>query len=349
MTALRIGVLGAARIAPTALIKPARLVDDVVVGAVAARDPLRAKAFAAKHGIGRVWPDYESLIQDPDLDAIYNPLPNGLHAYWTERALAAGKHVLCEKPFTANADEARRVQTAQAGTGLVVMEAFHYRYHPLAERVMAIARDELGPIRRVETSMCFPLPRFGDIRYQYDLAGGALMDAGCYAVHFLRQLAPGEPEVVAATALTLNRDPRVDRAMTVDFTFGGADQARNLGGADQTSNLQDGATGRAVTSMWSRRLLNISARVVGERGEVRVLNFAAPQYFHRLTSTVDGKRRSEKIRGDATYTYQLRAFAAAVRGEPTNLTPVTDSIATMSLIDAAYRAAGLPLRGVATS
>jgi predicted dehydrogenase len=327
MTALRIGVLGAARIAPTALIRPARLVDGVVVAAVAARDPARARAFAARHGIGRVWPDYESLIQDPELDAVYNPLPNGLHAHWTERALAAGKHVLCEKPFSANADEARRVRAAQAGTGLVVLEAFHYRYHPLAERVLAIARDELGPIRRVETSMCFPLPRFGDIRYRYDLAGGALMDAGCYAVHFLWQLAPGEPEVVAATALTLKRDPRVDRAMTVDLRFPG------------------GATGRAVTSMWSGRLLDISARVVGERGEVRVFNFVAPQAFHRLTSTVDGKRSRERVRGDASYTYQLRAFAAAVRGEPTNLTPVTDSIATMTLIDAAYRAAGLPRRG----
>jgi predicted dehydrogenase len=153
------------------------------------------------------------------------------------------------------------------------------------------------------------------------------MDAGCYAVHVLRQLGPGEPEVVGAKALTLRRDPRVDRAMTVDFRFPG------------------GATGRVVTSMWSRTLLGISARVVGERGELRVLNYVAPQVFHRLTSIVDGRRRVERVPGDATYTYQLPAFAAAARGEPTNLTPVTDSIATMTLIDAAYQAAGLPLRG----
>jgi len=298
-------VLGAARIAPNALIKPAREVPEVQVAAVAARDPERARAFAAKHAIPRVVPDYQSLVEDPELDAVYNPLPNGLHARWTEAALAAGKHVLCEKPFTANADEARRVAATQAGTGLVVLEAFHYRYHPLAERVIAIARDELGPIRRVETNMCFPLPRFGDIRYQYDLAGGALMDAGCYALHFLRQLAPGEPTVIGAAARTVAKDPRVDRAM-----------------------------------------VNISARVIGERGEARVVNFVAPQYFHRLTSTVDGQRRVERVPGDATYTYQLRAFAGAVRGEPTNLTPVTDSIATMTLIDAAYDAAGLPRRGV---
>jgi predicted dehydrogenase len=324
---LRIGVLGAARIAPNALIRPARDVDEVTVAAVAARDEARARAFAAKHGIARTLPDYRALVDDPALDAVYIPLPNGLHAHWTRAALAAGKHVLCEKPFSANADEAREVAAAQAGTGLVVLEAFHYRYHPLAERVIAIARDELGPIRRVETNMCFPLPRFGDIRYQYDLAGGALMDAGCYALHFLRQLAPDEPTVTSARVRKMARDPRVDRAMVVDLRF------------------PDGAVGRATTSMWSRRLLNISARVVGERGEARVMNFVAPQYFHRLTSTVDGRRRSERVAGEATYTYQLRAFAAAVRGEPTNLTPVSDSIATMTLIDAAYDAAGLPRRG----
>src|SRR3954468_11300116 len=135
---LRIGVLGAARITPTALVRPAGRVPDVVVSAVAARDPLRAKAFADKHSIPRVVPDYAALVADPDVDAIYNPLPNGLHAQWTERALAAGKHVLCEKPFAANADEARRVLAAQEGTGLVVLEAFHYRYHPLAARAIEI-------------------------------------------------------------------------------------------------------------------------------------------------------------------------------------------------------------------
>ena len=117
--------------------------------------------------------------------------------------------MLCEKPFTANAAEAREVAAAADGTGLVVMEAFHYRYHPLARRM---ARDR--PRRRagrgssaIETAMCFPLPRFADIRYNFDLAGGALMDAGCYAVHCLRLLAPGEPAVTGARALTLQPRP----------------------------------------------------------------------------------------------------------------------------------------------
>jgi predicted dehydrogenase len=152
------------------------------------------------------------------------------------------------------------------------------------------------------------------------------MDAGCYAVHFQRSFGPGEPTVTGARARTLRRDRRVDRAMTIDLAYPG------------------GATGRVRTSMWSHSLVNVSGRIVGERGSVAVLNFVAPQVYHRLVTTVDGRRRRERVGGEATYTYQLRAFQAAVAGEPTNLTPPADSIATMTVIDAAYAAAGLPLR-----
>ncbi len=148
---------------------------------------------------------YADLLADPSLDAVYIPLPNGLHAQWTLAALEAGKHVLCEKPFTANAAQAREVAAAAEGSGLVVMEAFHYRYHPLAQRMAEIVPGgELGAIQRVETAMCFPLPRFSDIRYDFSLAGGALMDAGCYAVHALRLLAPGRSGG--------HRGPRADHA-----------------------------------------------------------------------------------------------------------------------------------------
>jgi predicted dehydrogenase len=325
---VRIGVLGAARIAPAALMKPARAVDGVEVAAIAARDRRRASAFAARHGIPVVHDSYADVVADPSLDAVYIPLPNGLHAQWTLAAIRAGKHVLCEKPFTSNAAQALEVQGAAEGTGLVVMEAFHYRYHPVAQRMADIVHSgELGRIQRVETAMCFPLPRFSDIRYDFDLAGGALMDAGCYAVHSLRVLTPGgEPVVTGARALTLKRDRRVDRAMTARFTLPG------------------GGTGHLRTSMWSSTLLRIRAEVVGERGRLAVTNFAAPHLWSRFTVTVDGRRRRERLSREPTYTHQLRAFAAAVRGEPTNLTPPADSVATMRLIDDVYTAAGLPLR-----
>ncbi len=156
---IRIGVLGAARIAPMALIRPARQSTSVTVAAIAARDPERARRFAGKHGIATVHTSYEEMIADPEIDAIYNPLPNGLHGRWTIAAVRAGKHVLCEKPFTANADEARAVQDAIRDSGRVVMEAFHYRYHPVAARMVEIVRSgELGELRHVEARFAAPIP-----------------------------------------------------------------------------------------------------------------------------------------------------------------------------------------------
>jgi predicted dehydrogenase len=322
---LRIGVLGAARIAPMALIKPARANTDVQVTAVAARDASRARAFAAKHDIARVHDSYETLIADPDIDAVYNPLPNGLHGRWTRAALAAGKHVLCEKPFTANAAEAREIAGLAAQSDRVVMEAFHYRYHPLALRVeQIVAAGELGKLERVEAALCFPLPRFSDIRYNYSLAGGATMDAGCYAVHMVRTFGGATPEVVAAQAKM--RDHQIDRAMTAELRFAA------------------GHTGRVRCSMWSSDLLQISAHVVGDRGELRVLNPVTPQFFHRLSVRSAAGKRVERFPRRASYAYQLDAFAAAVlRGEPVKTTP-EGAVENMTVIDAIYSAAGLPLR-----
>jgi len=324
-TALRIGILGAAHIAPLALVKPAKENAEVVVAAVAARDASRAQAFAAQHGIPQVHDSYDALIADPNLDAVYNPLPNGLHGRWTRAALAAGKHVLCEKPFTANAAEAREIAELAANSDRVVMEAFHYRYHPLNRRAEEIiASGELGKLERVEAAFCFPLPKFSDIRYNYSLAGGATMDAGCYAVHMVRTFGGSTPEVVSAQAKL--RDPQIDRAMTAELRFAA------------------GHTGRLRCSMWSSRLLQISAHVVGEHGELRVFNPVIPALFHRLSVRSSDGRRVERFPHRASYAYQLDAFAAAVlRGEPVKTTP-EDAIENMTVIDAIYRAAGLPLR-----
>jgi predicted dehydrogenase len=308
-----------------ALVAPAKQHSQVEVAAVAARDPARGQAFAAKHGIPRVHESYDALVADPNLDAVYIPLPNGLHGRWTRAALAAGKHVLCEKPFTANAAEAREIAEVAANSDRVVMEAFHYRYHPLTRRVEEIiASGELGALKRVEAAMCFPLPKFSDIRYNYSLAGGALMDAGCYPVHMVRTFGGSTPEVVRAQAKL--RDPQIDRAMTAEVKFAA------------------GHTGRIRCSMWSWRLVQISAHVVGERGEARILNPVLPSAFHRLTIRSPDGRRVERFSRRTTYAYQLDAFAAAVlRGEPVKTTP-EDAIENMSVIDAIYRAAGLPLR-----
>ncbi|WP_067539034.1 Gfo/Idh/MocA family protein [Nocardia crassostreae] len=322
---LRIGILGAARIAPAAVIQPAGRNPGVTVAAVAARDGVRAGRFAHKHGIARVHGSYAALIDDPDLDAVYIPLPNGLHGRWTAAAVRVGKHVLCEKPFTANAEEAREIAALAGDSDRVVMEAFHYRYHPLmaaAEKV--VASGELGKLLRVEAAFCFPLPKFSDIRYDYDLAGGALMDAGCYAVHLARTLGGETPEVVAAQAKL--RDPSIDRAMTAELRF------------------PAGHTGGIRCSMWSSDVLRVSATVIGERGRMRLFNPVLPHLGHALRVRTDRGTRTERFGKRPSYDYQLDAFAGAVlHGEPVATGP-EDAVHTMTVIDAVYHAAGLPLR-----
>jgi predicted dehydrogenase len=323
---LRIGCLGAARIAPAALIRPASKSTRATVSAVAARDPDRARSFARKHDIPKVYETYQDLVEADDVDAVYIPLPNGLHAQWTLEALKAGKHVLCEKPFTANQGEAERVAAA-APADLVVMEAFHWRYHPLAHRVLEIVQGgELGAVQRVEAALCFPLPKWSDIRWQLDLAGGALMDAGCYPIHIVRTFASSEPSVT--NAKVLQRTPGVDRWTQAELRF------------------PDGVSGRITTSMWSRSFLRMSARVIGETGTLSVFNPQMPHIFNRLTVRSAEGNRHERVAGGPTYEYQLDAFVSAVRTGAGNLTPPSDSIANMAVIDAIYRTAGLlPRRG----
>jgi predicted dehydrogenase len=325
---LRIGILGAARIAPAALISPAKASPEVEVTAVAARDTAKAHEFAAKHAIATVHANYDELLADPSIDAVYNPLPNGLHGRWTLAALAAGKHVLCEKPFTANAIEARTVADAAKDSGLVVMEAFHYRYHPMVRRAVEIMRSgELGTLERIDAALAFPLPKFSDIRYNLSLAGGAQMDAGCYPVHLVRSLAGSEPEVVAAKAKLYK--PNVDRAMQAELLFDNAYPAT------------------VSCSMWSSSLLRVSASVYGSAGLLSLTNPFSPQVWHRLTVVTDGHKRVERFDKRPSYAYQLDAFAAAVlRDEPT-LTPPEDSVANMAVIDNIYIAAGLEPRSPA--
>jgi predicted dehydrogenase len=324
-TPLRIGCLGAARIAPAALIKPARNCAGAVVAAVAARDRARAEAFAARHAIPKVYGSYQDLVEATDLDAVYVPLPNGLHAEWTLAALAAGKHVLCEKPLAANAHEAQRVAEAAARSGLVVMEAFHWRYHPLATRLMEVVTSgDLGPIERIEATLIFPLFNPSDIRWRLDLAGGALMDAGCYPVHIVRTLAGAEPVVSSARAKV--RTPGVDRWIRAELDFA------------------DGRTGRVTAGLWSTSIVRAQARVTGRRATMSVINPLAPQLFNLITVRGPSGSRLERVRGRPTYEYQLEAFVSAIRdGRPVPTGP-GDSVANMTVIDSIYRAAGLDPR-----
>lgn len=325
---LRIGVLGAARISGSSLIGPARATGHRVV-AVAARERSRAEAYAAEHGVERVAGSYTELIADPEVEVVYNPLANGLHGPWNLAALAAGKHVLSEKPSASNAEEAAEVREAAAKAGTVFMEAFHYLFHPVTRRLHEIlASGEIGELRHVEAMVAIPAPPDTDPRWSLPLAGGAVMDLGCYSLHALRMLAPwagGAPRLVSARGGERAGAPGVDEWLDADLAFPG------------------GATGSARCHM-AYDTLEMSCRIIGSRGEVRAPNFVLPQRDDRVVvSTGDGER-TERLGTRSSYTYQLEAFADRVRGGAPLPLDADDAVATMTLIDAAYRAAGFEPR-----
>jgi predicted dehydrogenase len=309
------------------LVQPAKLGAEATVDVVAARDPERARRYAAEQGIPRVARDYAEVIADPEIDAIYNPLPMNLHEYWTIQALRAGKHVLCEKPFAANAREAERMVQVAEETGLLLVEAFHYRYHPLFDRILNIVQSgQLGSIRHMEGVFKVAIKDKTDLRHRYDTAGGATMDLGCYPLHWMRTVAGTEPRVLSARAE--QGAANVDVVMQAELAFPG------------------GVTAHMLTSMADHEKFNTSLRVEGEHGTLIVQNPLAPHSGHELRLQQRGEDHVEKVEGTGTtYRYQLVAFVDAVRTGKKLPTMGADSIHNMRLIDAVYRAAGLPVRG----
>jgi predicted dehydrogenase len=325
---IRIGVLGAARITDLAIVKPARATGHRLV-AVAARDRSRAGDFARQYGVERALGTYADVLADTDVEAIYNPLANALHGPWNLAAIQAGKHVLSEKPFASNADEARTVRDAAAAAQVTVMEGFHYLYHPVTRRLHELlGSGELGELRAVEIDMFMPAPDDSDPRWSYDLAGGALMDIGCYSLHAHRALAPwagGPPRVAAARAGERAGCPGVDEWLDADLEFPG------------------GATGRARCSMIADHR-RYQCRIVGSRGEAAALNFVEPHHDARIIVTTAAGTRTEELGRRSSYTYQLEAFAAHLRDGAPLPTDADDAVASMQLIDDCYRAAGLTPR-----
>jgi predicted dehydrogenase len=325
---LRIGVLGAARISAQAIVDPARATGDRLV-AVAARDPERAKAFAAEHGVERALASYSDVITDPEVEIVYNPLANSLHGPWNLAAVQAGKHVLSEKPFASNAAEARLVRDAAVAAGVTVLEGFHYVHHPVLQRMQALVDSgELGELRRVESRFTMPAPPEHDPRWSWGLAGGALMDLGCYALHCHRMFARwagGAPRVVSATGEERPGRPGVDERITASLEFPG------------------GATGEAHCDMAAPDWC-ITCRVIGDRGEAIAMNIVLPQRDDRIVVTTSDGQCTEHLGTRSTYVYQLEAVRAHLRdGTPFPL-DVDDAVATAELIDATYRAAGFEPR-----
>ncbi|MEU9050809.1 Gfo/Idh/MocA family oxidoreductase [Streptomyces sp. NPDC048384] len=325
---LRIGVLGAARITELSLVGPARTTGHRLV-AVAARDRARAAAFADEHDVERVVDSYADLLADPEVEVVYNPLANGLHGPWNLAALAAGKHVLTEKPSASNAEEAAEVREAVTKAGSVFMEAFHYLFHPVTRRLHDIVESgELGELQRVETLVAIPAPGDPDPRWSLPLAGGAVMDLGCYSLHAVRMLAPwagGAPRLVSARGGERAGAPGVDEWLDAELEFSG------------------GATASARCHM-AYGELEMSCRIVGSRGEAFAPNFVLPHRDDRVVVRTAQGERTERLGTRSSYTYQLEALAAHIRRDAPLALDADDALATMSLIDEAYRAAGFEPR-----
>jgi predicted dehydrogenase len=198
---LRWGFLGAARIT-RALVPALRAAQGHELVAVASRSIDKAREHAAQWQIPRAIGSYEELLASPDIDIIYNPLPNSLHAEWTIRAAEAGKHVLCEKPLALTVDEVDRIAAASRRAGVVVAEAFMYRHHPQTLRIkQLIESGAIGEVHLVRGAFTFNLDRPGDVRRDLALGGGSIWDVGCYPISLTRFVAGAEPTVVFGHAI----------------------------------------------------------------------------------------------------------------------------------------------------
>jgi predicted dehydrogenase len=327
MAPLKIGILGAARIADDGIVDPSRALGHRLI-AVAARDRSRAEAFAAQRGVEKVHQTYAEVIDDPKVEVVYNALVNSLHAPWNQYALNAGKHVLSEKPFASNAAEALVVRDiARTASGQIV-EGFHYLYHPVNLRLRELVTSgELGEIQQVDIELNIPSPPDSDPRWSLELAAGATMDLGCYVLSAARQVGrwlDAAPSVVTAEA-TL-RKPDVDAAMWVELAYPGGIRGR----------LHWNMNADSRQMVWT---------VTGTAGTAVVPAFAVPHLDNRIVITHDGRTAEQTLGDQTSYSYQFAALADTLQTGAEFLIDVEDSVANAELMDEVYRRAGLSPRG----
>ena len=322
-----VGILGAGGIAERAMVEPSRTVDGVEVLAIGARDPERARAFAERLDLP-AWGDYDAVLSDPRVDLVYLALPPIVHAEWATRALEAGKHVLCEKPLSANGTTAAAIADTADATGRRAFVGFHYRLHPfIAELLATIGSGVVGDVQRVEVDFSIPhlVVKPGNIRLDGDLAGGAVMDVGCYAVDLLRA-AFGEPEVVSASARTYDADPRIDLQTDAELRLPGGIPA-----AVRASFLGDDNGAMEV-------------RVLGSAASLRATSVIVPQWGATLTVTSPDGVTLREIAVDPaenSYARQLEHVRDVLTTGAASILDAPRAVGTMRTVDAIYRAAGL--------
>jgi len=313
---MKLGLLSTANI-NRAILAGAAKTDRVDVVAVGSRDAERAEAYAAEHGLATAHSSYQALLADPDVEAVYISLPNGMHHEWTMHALAAGKHVLCEKPYTRHPHEAEEAFDAADAAGLVLAEAFMYRHHPQTATVARLVADgAIGRLCAVKATFTFPLRDLSDVRALPELDGGALMDVGCYCVSGIRLLA-GEPEHV--------RGEQVTGTTGIDMAFHG------------TLRCAGDVVGQFEATFRSPQRQSLEA--VGEDG---VLVVEAPwrvDWGGSVTLRRDGATELVEVDEADAYTLELENLADAIEGRAPALLGRADAVGQARAIEALYRSA----------
>ncbi|QIB77904.1 D-xylose 1-dehydrogenase [Haloferax volcanii] len=316
---MKFGILGTAGIGVKSVI-PAVQASEHEAAAIASRDEARASAVADELGIPTAYGSYEALLADDSLDAVYIPLPNGLHADWVRAAADRGLHVLCEKPLTASADETAAVFDYCEDAGVTLMEAFMYRFHPLTERAAELVASELGAVVSVTSNFSFRLPDGADdIRIDPDLAGGSVMDVGCYAVSAAR-LFLGTPDRVYATT-TDTRDCGVDTRMSGVLEY------------------DSGATARVESSFDTPETQYYRVQTTDGWLEANPAFNVDPTAAAELTYATDGRVVTETFDPTDSYRREVEAFVRAVETGETPRVDREESVSVMRTIDAIYESA----------
>jgi predicted dehydrogenase len=316
---IRWGVLGVAKIATAKVIPAMQRGTLTEISAIASRDLGRARQAAASLGIPKACGSYEELIADPEIDAIYNPLPNNLHLSWSIKAAEAGKHVLCEKPITLSVEETKELIAARDRTGVKMGEAFMVHVHPQWLRTLQIVRSgEIGELSAFNCVFSYNNRDPRNIRNLPELGGGAIMDIGCYPIHTSRWIFGEEPRRVCAV---IDRDPAF-----------GTDRL--------TSAILDYPSGQAVFTCSTQMTPYQRMTFFGTQGRVEVeipVNAPSDQETRIFVQTT--QLRTETFPVCDQYTLQGDAFSGAIVGENPVPVPLEDALGNMSVIEALFRSA----------
>jgi len=318
MKKLRWGLLSTARI-NRVLLPPLRSSARNELTAVASRDLERAQAYANERDIPRVFGSYEAMLADPDVDVIYNPLPNSMHTEWTIKAAAAGKHVLCEKPLANTVEEVEAITAAAKKAGVVVMEAFMYRHHPQTLKVKELVESgAIGKLQLIRGSFTFNLSDENDVRLNSALGGGGIWDVGCYPISYARLIAGAEPVEVFGWQIT-------GSASGVDETFVGQMRFSNNVFAQFDCGL--------------RTPQRTHMELVGDKGNITLKIPFSPKLNEEIIVTHGDEKRIITVPGEDLYLGEVENMADAIlEGKPIRMS-LADSRNNVATIQALLRSA----------